>query len=452
MPRRVVFILLAWLLFVAIPAAAWASPVIELGKGTKAEALAFAPDGNLWFTANSFYASTDVIGRTTLGGEVKEFPLPKRDRLEIGDIAVGAEGGLWFADTGAEAIGRSNLDGQVTEFPLSSDSGPSGLVAGPDGAIWFTESGTGRLGRIEEGGSITSFALPLGSHPLDLAASDGALWVTESGRNAIARVSLDGVVTEYPLPHPDSRPQEIVSGVDGNLWFSEEGASRLGRLDPRGGLEEFDVPGNVRGTGALAAAPDGTIFFVTGSGRAWIEIGSLSPTGRLTGLGCVTALCDLPVTALTVGSDGTLWYGTGVAYYGGGGGGALLQPYFPGTIGRFEPPKPVALSILRGALRLRGRFLHVGLACRSRTKVKCVGNAALVADVPRRGGRAERLFISRRSYFRLAGGKRKRIPLQIDPFAMDILRRGALRVTLRAVVHGGPEATRRFTLRPPRRH
>jgi virginiamycin B lyase len=451
--RRYLLILLTWLLTAAGPAVASQSPPIELGQGTKPQSLVFGPDGNLWFTANkySYEGFTNVIGRTTPTGEAREFSLPKRRNVGIGDITVGAEGNLWFADTAEDAIGRADLNGQVMEFPLSQGSAPQGIVAGPDGAIWFTETSAGRLGRIDRSGSITTVALPIGSHPLDLAVADGAFWVTENGRDAIARVALDGAVTEHPLPG-GSKPKAIVRGADGDLWFSEEQGSRLGRLDPAGGLTEFDVPGNTGGTGAVAAAPDGTIFFVTGTERALVEIGSLSPAGELTGLGCVVVTCNPPISALAVDPQGSLWYGTDVAYYGGGGGGALMQPYYAGTVGHFEPPSPVAITIPRPAPRVRGHFAHIALICRSPSEVQCVGHVALEARFRNRKGRLATQPASRTSYFWMDAGSWDRFSLLIPSYAMDILRRRPLRVTLRAVVHGGFESTRRFTLRPPRRH
>jgi virginiamycin B lyase len=447
-------VLCAWLPITAPAARAFESPPIELGQGTKAQSLVFDRDGNLWFTAKKYAAEgfTRVIGRVTTGGEVREFPLPKREGVAIGGITVDAGGSVWFADTAADAIGRSDSEGRVTEFSLPRGSAPGGIVLGPDGAIWFTEGGADRLGRIDATGSITTLALPLGAHPRNLAIADGALWVTEYGRNAIARVSLNGTVAEYPLLRADSKPKVIVRSSTGALWFSEEGGQRLGRLYPGGAIVEYDVPGNVRGTGALAAGGDGTIFFVTGSEHAWIEIGSFSSDGELTGLGCVDESCDLPVSALTVGPEGSLWYGTDVAYYGGGGGGALLQPYFPGTVGRFNPPRPAAVSIPRQTLRLRGRFIHPTIACREPSQVPCVGSVQLEARFPGRGGRPEMVAIARRSLLRLAAGQRQRIPCKIEAFAMDVLRRRPLRVTLTAVIHGGLETRRSFTLRPPRRH
>ena len=47
-------------------------------------------------------------------------------------------------------IGRITPDGVVTRFPLSSQSAaPIAIATGADGNIWFTESGANKIGRLE---------------------------------------------------------------------------------------------------------------------------------------------------------------------------------------------------------------------------------------------------------------------------------------------------------------
>jgi virginiamycin B lyase len=452
--RRCLLIALASLLIAATPAAAAENSPFPLGQGTRAQALAFGPDGNIWFTANKYgYGGfTNVIGRLTPEGEVREYSLPSRDQVAIGGIVAGADGSLWFADTAEDAIGRSDLSGQVTEFPLEQGSAPTGIAVAPDGSIWFAATGRDRLGRIDGGGSITTVPLPAGARPSALAVADGAFWVTENGRNSIARVAPDGVVSEFLLPHPESKPKAIVRGADGNLWFSEEGASRIGRITPAGEITEFEVPGNAGGTGALAAAPDGTIFFATGRRHAWVEIGSLSPAGRLTGPSCpLPTTCTVPVGALAVGPEGRLWYATGIRYTEGGGANAQIELYAGGLIGRYASLQPLALSIPRQAPRLHGRYVRIALACKGSAGAWCAGTLALEGKIRRRGaGRPVKVSYGRRS-FQLRAGTSHRFALKIGPLAVSILRNHPLRLTARATVRGGPQASRQLTLRSPSR-
>ena len=41
-------------------------------------------------------------------------------------------------------------------------------------------------------------------------------------------------ITEFPIPTPDSGPRALAAGPDGNIWFSEFNASKIGRITPAG--------------------------------------------------------------------------------------------------------------------------------------------------------------------------------------------------------------------------
>ena len=98
-----------------------------------------------------------------------------------GGITVGADGALWFAETGANQIGRITVDGVVTEYPVPTEDAMEdgqGIVGlGPDGAIWFSEDRVNKLGRITPDGTITEVDLPQGMAPIAeiVAGADGAL-------------------------------------------------------------------------------------------------------------------------------------------------------------------------------------------------------------------------------------------------------------------------------------
>jgi virginiamycin B lyase len=71
-------------------------------------------------------------------------------------IAVGADGALWFTESGANKIGRIPTNGEITEFPIpTARSQPAGITAGPDG-----HSGLQRPSLIGSGGSRRMAWLP----------------------------------------------------------------------------------------------------------------------------------------------------------------------------------------------------------------------------------------------------------------------------------------------------
>ena len=74
----------------------------------------------------------------------------------------GADGNLWFCESGAAKIGRLNLvDDSFTEFDLPTKGAtPIGIIGGADGALWFAEKTANRIGRITLTGEVTEFVLP----------------------------------------------------------------------------------------------------------------------------------------------------------------------------------------------------------------------------------------------------------------------------------------------------
>src|SRR6266849_6210827 len=114
-------------------------------------------------------------------------------------IAFGPDGNMWFTEFGSNRIGRVTLSGDVTFFDLRPRGIPQRLTAGPDEALWFTEHAGNRIARITPLGTVTEFALPGPGDPGGIAIGpDRHVYFTESRGNRIDRMSLDGRVDEFP--------------------------------------------------------------------------------------------------------------------------------------------------------------------------------------------------------------------------------------------------------------
>jgi virginiamycin B lyase len=197
---------------------ALSTPVAKLAR------LAAAPDGAVWFAEEStgsftrlkdgaftrhaistpgiapFGVAVDASGtvwgtlprinrlvRISARGEIAELDPPTR-AAQLGDVAVGADGAVWFLEMQANKIGRF-ANGQFTEFLVPTKSaGLTSLAIAPDGAVWFTELRGQRLGRLR-----------------------------------------DGVIVEFPLPRSDARPFGIAVDGAGNVWYTDLSGA-LGRL------------------------------------------------------------------------------------------------------------------------------------------------------------------------------------------------------------------------------
>lgn len=335
---------LASLVLAAWPGSAGAYPpladaqLFELAPSVHAGAVAFAPDGSLWFAGAGYLADTTVVGRVSPSGEVSELEVPGSSPGSFGAAAIvaGSDGAMWFTQSSLNAIGRVDAGGQLTQFALPSRGDPNQIVAGPDGALWFTESTAGRVGRITTTGEVSEFQLGPRSEPWGIAASDSALWVTEKRASKIVRLTPAGRRKAFPLAR-GIEPTAIVAGP-GGLWFTEgwrgfgsRGANKLGRIALDGTVKQFRVPARF-GTGAIAAGPEGRLWFTTGPRQA--AIASISATGEVGGRICLDRSCTLPPSSLAFAQDGTLWFGTRVhtcVYCGGGS--ALMALQYPGEVG-----------------------------------------------------------------------------------------------------------------------
>jgi hypothetical protein len=168
---------------------------------------------------------------------------------------AGADGNLWFTESGTSGIARITTAGVVTGYPLTPGGVPTGIALGPDGNIWFADGGSpGSIGRITPAGTITRFSagLTAGRSPRDIAAgADGNLYFTESASGGgLGQITTAGVITEFSsgLTHA---PWDIAAGPDGNLWFTEAAGLRVGRL----GL----APGATTDAATLVHSGDATL-------------------------------------------------------------------------------------------------------------------------------------------------------------------------------------------------
>ena len=275
-------------------------------------------DGNVWFTNSGQYK----VGRITPSGTVTQFDLPATVGGPSG-ITAGPDGNIWVT-TNALGQGRQDwivrigLDGTVTQFPAGAGrgdfgAGPTGIASGPDGNLWFTEFWTNRIGRMTPTGVLTEFPIPTPeTAPRGIVAGpDGNLWFIESHFNhtAVARITTAGLVMEYPLGGSSDdqlQPTDIVAGHDGNLWLNQTHPSapqgEIVRVAPDGSSRVFALPKGTRPSG-MASGPDGNIWFTDWSRNT---IGRMSPSGTLRQFS-LPRRNSQPIS-ITAGPDGRLWF------------------------------------------------------------------------------------------------------------------------------------------------
>src|SRR5437667_5107057 len=117
-----------------------------------------------------------------------------------------------------------------------------------------------------------------------------------------------GIITEFRIPTPDSNATAIAAGPDGNLWFTE--INKVGRITPRGAITEFPVSlGHF--LSSITAGPDGNLWFtdnilIGSEGTYDSKIGRITPQGAITEFPTPTPHSD--PGSITRGPDGNLWF------------------------------------------------------------------------------------------------------------------------------------------------
>jgi virginiamycin B lyase len=121
--------------------------------GSEPDEIAVGADGALWYTLSFQYA----IGRITTAGSNTFEPTPSGGPQSYSNgIALGPDSAMWFA-LNASAIGRITTSGAVEECPTPTQVPggtvlPFGMTAGP-GGLWFTENLGNNIGFIPDGAS-----------------------------------------------------------------------------------------------------------------------------------------------------------------------------------------------------------------------------------------------------------------------------------------------------------
>jgi streptogramin lyase len=244
-------------------------------------------------------------------GDITEFAVPAGASSGPQNMAVGADGNIWFTEQSADKIGQilPGSPNTITEFPVpTAASQPNGIAPGPDGNIWFTEFNAGKIGKITPGGTITEYSLPAGatSGPRNITAGpDGAMWFTEYNANNIGRITTSGTITEFPVA-TKSNPRGIIAGPDGNVWFTEYTADQIGFINPTSdAISLFPVPTASAGPRSIDAGPDGNLWFTENNAAKVARILTASPN-TITEFPTPTS-GSIPAR-MTAGPDGNMWF------------------------------------------------------------------------------------------------------------------------------------------------
>lgn len=116
-----------------------------------------------------------------------------------------------------------------------------------------------------------------------------------------AAPAATGNIVEYSIPTANSGPVAIAAGPDGNLWFTE--TNNIGRITPSGSITEYPVPTSGASPAGIVTGPDGNLWFTEFLAN---NIGRLTTGGVFTEFPLPNA--NSGPDAITVGPDNNLWF------------------------------------------------------------------------------------------------------------------------------------------------
>ncbi|MDA0161256.1 hypothetical protein OM076_13345 [Solirubrobacter ginsenosidimutans] len=262
-------------------------------------------------------AGTGTYGSTGDGGAA-----PAARLAAPAGVAVMLDGSVLIADTGANRVRRVDTAGTIRTFagggtPATGigDGGPAnaarlvrptGLAVGADGTVYVAESGADRVRRVGPDGTISTLA---GTGEPGFSGDGGAAAVAQLNEPNAVAADLDGTV--YIADSRNDRVRRV--GADGTITTLAGGSSAANAGDGADPLNaRIDTPISLaidRQSGDLFVAgrgdglvrqiqPGGGIATVAGGGDA-------SPNDSQPALR--TRFSNLRAVAIT--ADGTLYYG-----------------------------------------------------------------------------------------------------------------------------------------------
>lgn len=272
------------------------------------------------------------------GAHITEFRLPMVPS-HVGDLVAGPDGDMWFTAMYVHdfvppsegklvrEIDRISADGRIGA--VVSPRAASALTPGPENSVWLVDAGN--IDKLTADGRVTEFSLQThfptrDTFPTAIAEGpDGNIWFTglhylgnaggpPESVEVIGRMTPTGQASEFPLAGKELGLTALAAGPDGNVWFTESNANKIGRVTPSGQITEFAIPTDEARPSGIVTGPDGNVWFTEQRLNSPAAIGRIDPSGQI---------AEFPLSGdaaypeqIVAGVDGRLWFTNGVGAVG----------------------------------------------------------------------------------------------------------------------------------------
>jgi virginiamycin B lyase len=205
----------------------------DVPRGSHPHDVAPAPDGSIWYTAQSQGAVGILDPKTGKHTQIKLGP----DAAPHG-VIVGPDRAAWITEGGQNAIARVDAaTREVKLFRLPAEFANANLNTATfdrKGILWFTGQ-NGFYGRVDPAsGKVEVWKAPRGAGPYGITTTpNGDVWYASLAGDHIAKIdTVSGDALVVPPPRQGVGPRRIWSDSKGILWVSFWNSGEVGRYDP----------------------------------------------------------------------------------------------------------------------------------------------------------------------------------------------------------------------------
>ena len=207
--------------------------------------------------------------------QVSYYPVPRGAHPH--DVAPAPDGGVWYTAQTQGALGLLDpKTKKTTHIALGPDSAPHGVIVGPDRAAWVTDGGQNAIVRVDPATrAVKLYPLPKSAADANLNTATfdrkGILWFT--GQNGVyGRVDpASGKVEAWKAPK-GAGPYGITTTPNGEVWYASLAGDHIAKIDTVSG-DAMVVPPPKAGVGPRRIWSDS-------KGLLWVSFWHTGEVGR----------------------------------------------------------------------------------------------------------------------------------------------------------------------------